>query len=59
MGRVLAAAEELRDALHDLASNELGNQRRAVEELRDTARAKIADLESAAQSSLARLTGKG
>lgn len=59
MARVLAAAEELRDALQELAAQELGNRRRAVEELRDTARAKITDLENAAQSSLARLTGKG
>ena len=57
--RVLAAADELRDALSELASTELHDRRQAVEDLRAAARAKISDLESAAQSSLAKLTGRG
>jgi len=56
MARVLVAAEELRDALQDLASHELSSRRKAVEELQATARSKISDLETAAQKGLARLT---
>ncbi len=59
MGRLLAAVEELRAAVMDMASSEVAHRRKAVEDFRETARAKITDLESAAQSSLARLTGKG
>ena len=57
--RVLAAADELRDSLAELASTELQDRRQAVEDLRVAARAKISDLETAAQSSLAKLTGRG
>ncbi|MCC5866062.1 MAG: hypothetical protein JJU31_13145 [Wenzhouxiangella sp.] len=56
---MLAALEELTDAVKALASQQIAHQRQAVEDLRKTARAKISDLEAAAQSSLARLTGKG
>ncbi|MGY6588146.1 MAG: hypothetical protein ACXIUB_07610 [Wenzhouxiangella sp.] len=59
MARVLSAVEELREAIQDLAANEFSNRRQAVEELSATARAKMADLETAAQNSIARLTGKG
>ncbi|MFP4278303.1 MAG: hypothetical protein ACLFQ2_12905 [Wenzhouxiangella sp.] len=59
MSRLLAAVEELRAAVMDLASSEMAHRRKAVEEFRDTARAKISDLETVAQTSLARLTGKG
>jgi len=58
MSRVLAAAEDLRDALHALAADEWRHRRETVDEFREMARSKIADLESAAQDSLARLTGK-
>ena len=57
--RVITAADELRDALAELASTELHDRRQAVEDLRVAARAKISDLETAAQSSLAKLTGRG
>jgi len=57
--RIVAAVEELRDAVNDLAGSELRHRREAVEDLRAAARAKISDLETAAQRSLARLTGKG
>ena len=56
--RVLAAADELRDSLAELASTELHDRRQAVEDLRVAARSKISDLETAAQNSLARLTGR-
>ena len=59
MSRLIAAVEELRAAVVELASTELSHRRQAVEDLRETARAKISDLETAAQNSLARLTGKG
>ena len=59
MSRVLAAVEELREAIHELASTEISHRRKAVEDLRAAAREKISDLEIAAQSSIAKLTGKG
>ena len=59
MARVLGAVEELRDAIQELASSEITQRRKAVEDLREAAREKIHDLETAAQSSLAKLTGKG
>jgi hypothetical protein len=56
MDRVLAAADELRDALQEFAADEVNRQAAAVERLRKTAREKILDLETAAQQGLARLT---
>lgn len=58
MSRLVAAVEELRAAVVELASSEITHRRKAVEDFRETARAKISDLETAAQNSLARLTGK-
>lgn len=58
MARLLAAVDELRAAVSELASSEVSHRRKAVDEFRATAKAKISDLETAAQSSLARLTGK-
>ncbi len=59
MNRLLAAVDELRAAVTDLAATEVAHRRKAVDEFRETARSKISDLETAAQSSLARLTRKG
>lgn len=65
MAQMVAAVEklgdgfdELRGAVSELAASELRQRRRAVEDLREAARKKFSDLETAAQSSLARLTGK-
>ncbi len=58
MTRLVAAVDELRAAVMELATKEVSHRRKAVDDFRQTAKAKMSDLESAAQSSLARLTGK-
>jgi outer membrane biosynthesis protein TonB len=59
MVRVLNAADDLREALQFMAAEQLAQRRQAVEDLRNSAREKFSDLEASAQSSLARLLGKG
>ncbi|WP_376697009.1 hypothetical protein [Wenzhouxiangella sp. EGI_FJ10305] len=59
MAQVLAAADQLRDALYDLASHQINQRRALVEELRTAARSGFSEVESAARKTLNRLTGKG
>ncbi|MEE4303239.1 MAG: hypothetical protein V2J19_03720 [Wenzhouxiangella sp.] len=59
MAQVLAAVDQLRDALHDLASHQINQRRQLVEELRTAARSGFSEVETAARKTLNRLTGKG
>ncbi|RFF29025.1 hypothetical protein, partial [Wenzhouxiangella sediminis] len=59
MAHVLAAVDQLRDALHDLASHQINQRRQLVEELRTAARSGFSEVETAARKTLNRLTGKG
>lgn len=52
MARLMAAVEELRAAVVDLAQSQGAEQKAAMSDLRKTAQAKIADLEEAAMRSL-------
>ncbi|RFF26547.1 MULTISPECIES: hypothetical protein, partial [unclassified Wenzhouxiangella] len=58
MAQVLSAADQLRDALYDLASHQINQRRALVEELRTAARSGFSEVESAARKTLNRLTGK-
>ena len=55
MARLMAAVEELRDAAVELAHSKAAEQHTAVQELRQAAKAKIADLEDIAVRSLKKL----
>ncbi|MFP4277959.1 MAG: hypothetical protein ACLFQ2_11145 [Wenzhouxiangella sp.] len=55
LGRLMAAVEELRDAVVEFAQTKAEDQQAAVAELRRSAQAKIADLEDAAVRSLKKL----
>lgn len=57
--RVVAAVEELRDAVSELAALEMADRRRAIRDFSETARAKLSALETVAQKGIARLSGKG
>lgn len=59
MAQVLEAADQLRDALYDLASHQINQRRQLVEELRTAARSGFSEVETAARKTLNRLTGKG
>ena len=55
MARLMAAVEEMREAIVELAQSKAGEQQTAVNELRQAAKAKIADLEEVAVRSLKKL----
>ena len=55
MARLMAAVEELREAVVELAQSKASEQHTAVQELREAAKAKIADLEDAAMRSFKKL----
>ncbi len=55
MVRLMAAVEELRDAISDLAQSKAAEQHTAVTELRQAAKARIAEVEEAALRSLKKL----
>ena len=55
MARLMAAVEELREAVVELAQTNAAQQHTAVQELRLAAKARIADLEDAAVRSLKKL----
>ena len=55
MARLMAAVEELREAVVELAQSKASEQHTAVHELREAAKAKIADLEDAAMRSFKKL----
>ena len=52
MARLMAAVEELREAVVDLAQSKAAEQQSAVSDLRKAAQSKIADIEEAAVRSL-------
>lgn len=55
MARLMAAVEELREAVVELAQEKADNQREAVSELRQAAQARIAEVEGAALRALKKL----
>lgn len=55
MARLMAAVEELREAVVELAQSKASDQQTAVHDLREAAKAKIADLEDAAIRSFKKL----
>ena len=55
MARLMAAVEELREAVVELAQSKTAEQQSAVQELRLAAKANIAALEDAALRSLKKL----
>ncbi|MFO7762625.1 MAG: hypothetical protein R6V61_02700 [Wenzhouxiangellaceae bacterium] len=59
LAQVLAAVDQLRDALHDLAVNQIDQRKQLAEEFQAAARSGFSEVESAARKTLNRLTGKG